>query len=186
MKGSVSVRFCDDKMRFTSLVLTAMLRLSPSQTNPALMSRALMTIMRILKKILVMLVVLIVLVVSGVVIASMIWPRINDVATGETAEYPDLQPQEFKQPYYRVFDAALGVARELGWEVETEDRGNGAFHAVATTALLRFRDDVTVTFKADGSHIIVNVRSRSRIGKGDLGANARRIRRFQQELLKRL
>jgi uncharacterized protein (DUF1499 family) len=34
--------------------------------------------------------------------------------------------------------------------------------------------------------VTVNVRSHSRIGKGDLGTNARRIRLFQAELAKRL
>jgi uncharacterized protein (DUF1499 family) len=45
---------------------------------------------------------------------------------------------------------------------------------------------VTVTVKPDGDRVTVNVRSRSRVGKGDLGVNARRIRRFQAELARRL
>jgi uncharacterized protein (DUF1499 family) len=45
---------------------------------------------------------------------------------------------------------------------------------------------VTVTITSEGSATVVNVRSKSRIGKGDLGTNARRIRAFQAELARRL
>jgi uncharacterized protein (DUF1499 family) len=57
---------------------------------------------------------------------------------------------------------------------------------VATTRLFKFKDDVTITITGEGAVSVVNVRSKSRIGKGDLGANARRIRAFQAELAKRL
>jgi uncharacterized protein (DUF1499 family) len=126
------------------------------------------------------------LLVGAGLIASLIWPPINDVRTGETLEYADLQPQRFSQPSYRVFDAAVATARALGWEVEAEDREQGEIRAVATTLIFRFKDDVTITIRRDGEGATVNLRSRSRLGKGDFGANARRIRRFQAELAKRL
>ncbi len=125
------------------------------------------------------------LIVAGL-ITSLIWPPINDVQTGQTPEYADLQPQHFNQPYYRVFDAALATAQALGWEVVVEDRDAGEIHAVATTGLLRFKDDVTITIRREGEGAVVKVRSRSRVGKSDLGTNARRIRYFQKELAKRL
>jgi len=123
--------------------------------------------------------------VGAGLIASLIWPPINHVQTGETPEYADLLPQRFDQPYYRVFDAALATAQALGWKVEIEDRNAGEIHAVATT-LFRFKDDVMITVSRDGEGAVVNVRSRSRTGKGDFGTNARRIRRFQAELAKRV
>jgi uncharacterized protein (DUF1499 family) len=108
------------------------------------------------------------------------------VKTGETPQYADLQPQRFNQPYDRVFDAALTTAQELDWEVTAQDRNRGEIHAVATTPVLRLKDDVTITISHEGEGALVNVRSRSRVGKGDWGTNARRIRRFQTELAKRL
>ena len=42
-----------------------------------------------------------------------------------------------------------------------------------------------ITIAREGEQVVVDVRSKSRIGKGDLGANARRIRAFQTELAKR-
>ncbi len=67
-----------------------------------------------------------------------------------------------------------------------ENPEQGEIQAVATTRLCRFKDDVTVTVQPEGAGVVVNVRSHSRIGKGDLGANARRIRLFQAELAKRV
>jgi uncharacterized protein (DUF1499 family) len=119
------------------------------------------------------------------VVAAFIWPTINDVETGATPQYADLQPQRFAAPRDRVFDNALATARDLGWEVTGDDRGAGVIRAVATTRVFRFKDDVTVTVRTEGDGTTVGVRSKSRIGKGDLGANARRIRAFQAELARR-
>lgn len=120
------------------------------------------------------------------IVAAFFWPTINDVTTGATPEYPDLHPQVFQQPYETVFDAALATARDLGWEVTEDNGAQGEIRAVATTRLFRFKDDVAVTIGRAGGGTTVNVRSHSRIGKGDLGTNARRIRLFQTELANRL
>jgi len=47
---------------------------------------------------------------------------------------------------------------------------------------LRFRDDITIRVRPAASGSRVDVRSRSRVGRDDLGANAARIRRFLREL----
>ncbi len=130
--------------------------------------------------------VLVVLVVVRV-IAGCFVPRlnINDVTTGATPEYPELQPQVFAQSTGQVFDAAAAVARAQGWEV-TEERAAGVIAAVATTRLMHFKDDVTITLSHEGTQTKVVVRSHSRVGKGDLGTNARRIKLFQEELAKKV
>ena len=143
--------------------------------------------MRMVKKMILALGVFFALLVGGVLISGLIWPRINDVKTGETPEYPELQPQRFNVAIVRVFDASLATAREMGWEIVNESREAGEIEAVDTTKILRFKDDVTITIKpGTGENCTVYVHSRSRVGKCDLGANARRIVRFQTELAKRL
>ena len=124
--------------------------------------------------------------IAARLVAAFLWPTINDVKTGETPQYADLQPQRFNQPYDHVFAAALATAQALGWEVTTQGRTQGEIRAVATTPVFRFKDDVTITISHEGEGVLVNVRSHSRIGKGDLGTNARRIRRFQAELAKQM
>jgi uncharacterized protein (DUF1499 family) len=128
----------------------------------------------------------IVVLIAARLLAACIWPTINDVRTGATPQYADLQPQHFAQPYDRVFEAALATARDEGWNVTAHDHDRGEIEAVATTPLFRFKDDVTISVARDGDGALVNVRSHSRIGKGDLGTNARRIRRFQADLARRM
>jgi uncharacterized protein (DUF1499 family) len=141
-----------------------------------------MSVRRIFKGIGLLLAVLI----GARLVAAFLWPTINDVKTGETPQYADLQPQRFNQPYDHVFDAALATAQALGWEVTTQGRAQGEIRAVATTPVFRFKDDVIITISREGEGMLVSVRSHSRIGKGDLGTNARRIRRFQAELAKQM
>lgn len=128
----------------------------------------------------------IIVLASSPFILGLIWPRINDIQTGATPQYADLQPQRFNQPVEKVFDAALAVSQAMGWDFRERSREKGIIEAVATTRLFKFKDDVTITITSEGAATVVNVRSKSRIGKGDLGTNARRIRAFQAELAKRL
>jgi uncharacterized protein (DUF1499 family) len=142
--------------------------------------------MRIARRIGMVLVVLVVIrVVAGCFVPRL---NINDVTTGATPEYPALQPQLFTQSPEQIFDAASAVARAQGWEVTQEERATGVIQAVATTRLIHFKDDVTVTVTVsrDASQTKVVVRSHSRVGKGDLGTNARRIKTFQEELAKKV
>jgi hypothetical protein len=138
-------------------------------------------------KIIASIIVLVVLLANLPFLVGRLWPRINDVSTGQTPEYPDLLPQRFRPPagYDQVFDAAVDIARASGWTIREADRDRGVIEAVATTRFLRFKDEVTVTVTKESEFVVVNMRSRSSAGKRDLGANARRIRAFQTDLAKR-
>lgn len=119
---------------------------------------------------------------AGVVLATR-WPPINDVTTGETPEYPDLQPARYAADPASVFAAARSVGeQEMGWRLTRGDSGEGRLEAVAHVPLTPFRDDVTVRVEpAEGGSRVI-VRSRSRVGRSDLGVNARRIRAFLRAL----
>ena len=54
--------------------------------------------------------------------------------------------------------------------------------AVATTFWFGFKDDVVVRITAEGAGSRVDVRSKSRVGRSDLGTNAQRIRAYQRRL----
>jgi uncharacterized protein (DUF1499 family) len=112
---------------------------------------------------------------------------VNDVSTGGTPEYPDLQPRRYDLPRARVWEAALATARGMrGWEIAASDASSGEIRAVAHVFLTPFKDDVTVRVTEDAGKAIVNVRSRSRVGRSDLGVNARRIRVYLRVLDARL
>ncbi|MFN2348911.1 MAG: DUF1499 domain-containing protein [Thioalkalivibrio sp.] len=115
------------------------------------------------------------------------WPLINDVATGQTPEYPDIQPQHLSASPQAAFQACLELARESGWEIVEEQASAGRIEAVASTRVLGFKDDVSIQVQPqEGDASLVHMHSRSRLGRGDFGTNARRIRAFQQALATRL
>jgi uncharacterized protein (DUF1499 family) len=83
-----------------------------------------------------------------------------------------------------VFAAALHVV--LGtprWSVSLNDHEGGQLEAVAVTRLMRFRDDIAIRVRdAGGEVVVVDMRSKSRIGQGDMGANAARIAGYMRDL----
>jgi uncharacterized protein (DUF1499 family) len=82
------------------------------------------------------------------------------------------------------------VAREQGWQVVATDRAAGRIDAIASTFWFGFKDDVVIRCdrRLAGAEAAtrVDMRSKSRVGVGDLGANARRIRLFVSALRDRL
>ena len=94
------------------------------------------------------------------------------------AGYPDLAPLVTDAPVEATWARALEAAGELGFEIVARNDPSHTFDAREATFLFRFVDDVVVRVRPEGSGSRVDVRSKSRDGRGDLGANARRIERF--------
>ena len=99
-------------------------------------------------------------------------------AAEQRRAYPDIQPLMVNVPLARAFDAATAAARQMGWDIVAADHNASRIEAIATTAVMRFKDDIVVRLRERGTSVRVDVRSKSRLGRGDLGTNARRIRRF--------
>jgi uncharacterized protein (DUF1499 family) len=106
----------------------------------------------------------------------------SEFADAQRAAYPDLAPIRFEGPPEAAFAASLGVAQQLGWEIARQDAEDGVFEATDTSVIFRFVDDVSVRVRPDAGGARIDVRSKSRDGKGDLGANAARIRKFRDAL----
>ncbi|MEM1154486.1 MAG: DUF1499 domain-containing protein [Pseudomonadota bacterium] len=96
--------------------------------------------------------------------------------------YPELETLILRESMENVFDQSIRIATDLGWEVYLQDRNAGIIEAVDTTALLGFQDDIVIRMRALGSGTEVDLRSVSRVGVGDFGANAQRIKDFTQRL----
>ena len=101
-----------------------------------------------------------------------------DVAAQQKKAFPDIVPLTLKLPPARAFDHALATARAMGWDLVASDPAGGRIEATATTFWFGFKDDVVirVTPEADGSRI--DIRSLSRVGGGDIGTNADRVRKY--------
>ena len=108
------------------------------------------------------------------------------VAAQQKQGYPDLGPATFAAPPDRVLAAAEAAGRGLGWEIVAVAPAEGRLEATATTPWFGFKDDVVVRVTAAGAGSRVDVRSKSRVGRSDLGVNARRVRDFLAALAARL
>ena len=77
-----------------------------------------------------------------------------------------------------AFEAFMGLVAE---RASIESRQDGYFHAVFTTRILRFRDDFEA--RLDPAAGVIHVRSASRLGHSDLGANRRRVEDLRSAFL---
>ena len=106
----------------------------------------------------------------------------KEIADQQRRAYPDLAPLHLDAPPATALQRAAQVARAMGWEVVSEAPAEGRLEATDTTFWFGFKDDVVVRVRPDGTGSRVDVRSLSRVGRSDLGMNARRIRSFLERL----
>jgi uncharacterized protein (DUF1499 family) len=93
--------------------------------------------------------------------------------------YPTLAPLHVDMPPNEAFQRVQAAARHMpGWEITRTEPAARALEGVATTRLFRFKDDFVIEVRPQDGHSIVQMRSKSRDGKGDIGANAARITAF--------
>jgi len=92
--------------------------------------------------------------------------------------YPNLVTQLYSESVNEVFEKALAAVDDLGWELVAQDASAGRIEATDTTFWFRFKDDVVIKIDQQGSETAVDVRSVSRVGTGDVGANAIRMRKL--------
>lgn len=105
-----------------------------------------------------------------------------EVAQAQLAAYPDLRTHRIDEAPAQAFERALQTARTMGWDIVAADPAAGRIEATDTTFWFGFKDDVVIRVEADGSGSRIDVRSVSRVGKSDVGTNARRIRAYLQAL----
>jgi uncharacterized protein (DUF1499 family) len=100
------------------------------------------------------------------------------IASQQRAAYPDIQTLTLNIPPAQAFERASAAVDAMGWELVDADAASGRIEATDTTFWFRFKDDVVVRIMpADGGSRI-DVRSLSRVGGGDAGTNAKRIRAY--------
>jgi len=144
----------------------------------------------------------------GMIVAGPDYPPIHDISTnttnppqfikatslrGATSNSLDIKPETITQQQESypqlgtlhlaiapavAYETALDIASELGWEVHHRDQAAGIIEAVATTTIMGFKDDIVVRLRPERDGTVVDLRSVSRVGQSDLGANARRIGQF--------
>jgi len=111
-------------------------------------------------------------------------PGYDGAAVGvrQREAYLDLGPAQFSVEPALVLAAAARVAEAAGWTVHAVAPAQGRLEATATTRWFGFADDIVVRVRGDAGGSRVDVRSKSRVGRSDLGTNAKRIARFLRDL----
>ncbi|MGD2168417.1 MAG: DUF1499 domain-containing protein [Gammaproteobacteria bacterium] len=101
-----------------------------------------------------------------------------EVAARQREAHPEVAPIFSALDPQAAFQRAFETAESLGWEVVSGDLQSGIIEAVDTTRFFRFKDDVIIRIREDAGGSRIDLRSRSRVGRSDLGKNAKRILAF--------
>ena len=110
------------------------------------------------------------------------------IAELQRKAYSDIEPDLTTATPQEAYDAVLKVIAKRKWHVVDARPPQGAaprdglIEAIARTAILSFRDDVAVRVRATTDGARIDVRSASRYGRHDLGANAARVRALIEDV----
>jgi len=109
-----------------------------------------------------------------------------DQAQLQAEAYADLGPIVVDRPAAAAFTVVNEAVNQLGWNVVVNEApgesGIGRIEATDSTLIMGFTDDVVVRVKGDDTSAVIDIRSASRYGTHDAGANADRIAAFEAEV----
>jgi len=105
----------------------------------------------------------------------------------QRAAYPDIEPLMLSVTPQEAYDTALAVITRRKWRIvdarpPQPGRRDGLIEAVARTPIMGFRDDIVVRIRPGPEGARVDIRSASRYGRSDLGANASRVRALVEDI----
>ena len=107
----------------------------------------------------------------------------ESIASQQHSAYPNIKPLLTEMSTNEALAHTLDTAISLGWTVidfglSDVDKGDGRLEAYEETEIFGFIDDVTIRITPLETGSRIDIRSASRLGLGDIGANAARIERF--------
>jgi len=107
------------------------------------------------------------------------------VADAQAKAYPDVATITTNEAPEAAFDKSIVSAKTLGWKIQSQSKDTGTIEVTDTTFWFGFKDDVVIRIRAnEGAGSLIDVRSVSRVGRSDIGANADRIRKFSDSFSK--
>lgn len=104
------------------------------------------------------------------------------LAPQQQAAYPELAPLQLDIAPDQALQRSEAALRAMGLEIVAVNPERGLIEATDTTFWFGYKDDVAVRVRPDGAGSVIDVRSVSRVGQSDLGANAARISAFLKAL----
>jgi uncharacterized protein (DUF1499 family) len=105
-------------------------------------------------------------------------------AVVQHAAYPALEPLRLPGRPDEVFKRVQIMAGEIpSWQITRNDPKNRVIEGIATSAIFKFKDDFIIEVRpGEGGMSVVEMRSKSRDGISDLGANYDRIMSFWRDM----
>ncbi|GAA6153111.1 DUF1499 domain-containing protein [Pseudoteredinibacter isoporae] len=100
----------------------------------------------------------------------------------QAKSYPHIKPLRLSSSPADTFNKAKQVVENMGWAVQWEDAKTGHIEALVESAVFGFKDDVIIRIEPSASGSVLDMRSASRVGVSDLGANAKRIQAFMDAM----
>lgn len=96
-------------------------------------------------------------------------------AAAQARAYPQVAPIMLQAAPTEVFRKAVAAVQARGWQIVAAVPSEGRIEATEAAAWWGFKDDIVLRLAAQGSGTRVDIRSVSRVGRSDFGANAKRI-----------
>lgn len=106
----------------------------------------------------------------------------EEIAAQQRRAYPRLKSKSIELPIEVAMIQALATAQAMGWKIVANDPATGRIEATDTTFWFGFQDDIVIRLTPVGKRTRVDLRSLSRVGRGDVGTNAQRIEKYLAKL----
>lgn len=106
----------------------------------------------------------------------------EETAALQREAYPQIEALILDEDFQQVMDRAVMIVVNRKWQLVAINRNEGRIEATEKLPWFGFSDDVVIRFTDENGRTRVDMRSKSRIGRSDIGVNARRIERFLNDL----
>ena len=110
----------------------------------------------------------------------------GEQASPRDAPYPRLAPLTAPVSFDDAWREVAAEVRARGWDIVMAIEEDGRIDATQTSLWFGFKDDIMIRVRETEDGVRIDVRSTSRVGLSDLGANAKRVRSLLDSLEGRL
>ena len=105
----------------------------------------------------------------------------EEVAQQQLKAFPNIKSLTSNLSAGQAYDKAIAIANSMGWQIVAKNSDLYTIEATARTTFFNFADDVVIRVSPEESGSRIDIRSVSRIGRGDRGVNAKRITEFTKQ-----
>jgi len=109
----------------------------------------------------------------------------NQAETSNTSPYPELHTPLYMESPEHLFELVSKAVENLGWSLTFRSQERLEIKAEITLPVLRVKDDIFISVKPGEQGLSsLQIRSSSRVGKADMGANIRHIIDLKEQIAK--